>query len=357
MAQFIMQNLKINFIPTEDNEDLKTLLIDCIGNDNLDAEAFISGYREFLIGNTNTSVMTGAVFDVRAIVKRNMKGKWRLSACQVSLNAPLCLVGNDLLLFNDVELACEVAFLMLQDALRMASLWEICDGLFDVKRAQIVSCTAAFFVMTESNASANNLLKNLAQHVDAIHNIPNPRDPWAPEPLTHHGSVVNGKWHLQLKAGDIRFYALNDPVYRTMQENFEERHYEPLDPYFDFIRKFLKFEVDLSKQFLRKHVLREPGAWCSNNGDVYAKILSRLNTALFGSSRLSFLLVEDDEFCRLRVTNQYKDVAVFEEATSRLEAAIEFTSDFALPSEYERFVFDPKTAAPLLNTLKEKVNS
>lgn len=67
MAQFIMQNLKINFIPTEDNEDLKTLLIDCIGNDNLDAEAFISGYREFLIGNTNTSVMTGAVFDVRLV--------------------------------------------------------------------------------------------------------------------------------------------------------------------------------------------------------------------------------------------------------------------------------------------------
>ncbi|MDD2740670.1 MAG: hypothetical protein PHV02_00215 [Rhodocyclaceae bacterium] len=268
------------------------------------------GDRVHCCRSSGSLLTTGATYD-HALIEREVNGYWQAHAIRISFSPADAAVGHSLFLKNDVQLSVKVAEFVLKDVLNSAKLKaEKYIEYFDLEAMQLIDATAAFFVKCRSEEDA--ILAEAKLFLTMKRRDPERKialDPIKSFCVEHDGSCVN-------------FYAMSDPDALIESANFPGIRWVCIPEQMKYdADRFVKFEANLTRNWLIQNKYQNPNAWDSS---AYDAVQSWLCGALWDQESLP---------------------------PKSIKKMLNFTTNFDIPLQWERYYFGPKAAVTFLPEL------
>lgn len=383
-----MRKLTINFYP--DTTDLRRKVLralpgysgssDCV---ELRSKTVPSPIMPF-------SYITGSEFAISVVYGAS----GRFKGYQVELYPGDCTVSCELLTHNDMPMAAQLALSLLQEWLIFWDRPLDLVKLFSVERSKVLNATAGLFVPLESLEEVRLAVSTLSDRAELLHNQ---KVSWTTayrDQLQFHGSQRNGHWELHLKDHSVRFFALNDPHFWMSRVPYTLDVEEIPDFYLTLCQEYLFIEVELNKHWLTRNDKVNPANWQSDSDSINAEILAlvqddfglnqKFPTSMPGDQELTGLSSAQKDLLawyfdghdprrHTMFASQRKSHAAFANACKvikaigidlkipvanakqlaahqDLERYLAATDDFALPDEFECYVFSSTAVSTAIKT-------
>ena len=271
------------------------------------------GERIYDANNSNELRMTGAGYE-HSLIEHNVEDCWVPHAIRVSFSPSEATVGHSLFLENNVQLAAEVAEFVLADILCFVGLNPAdYNKYFDLKAIQLIEATAAFYVKFDDGKNATKAADKLFKTLKTYENN------YPPD------TINKAPIRVFIAAHDrscFFFYAMSDPTHLIKRTNFPLERWALIPKELKYLAKrFVMFEANLTREWLSKNDFQKISAW---DQSAYSAVQTWLVGAVGGLAH---------------------------QAPKIIQRMTQFTTDFDVPLQWERYYFGPKAAITFLPEL------
>lgn len=227
------------------------------------------------------SSLTAAGFNVHAISLGQSASS--IAGYQVEVNIGDCTTGHSFLTTNDIPSASEIALQLLKIWLLERQCHPKTIELFSLDNCDIDQATLTFLIPFASHVEANTAKQALYQHAEAIYHHACLKSSRNDEPLGWFGNAQEGTWRL---VHPQRHFCIRASTFLCgIKNNKPLKAKTAKKPCKAALSseagKYLRLEVDLSKQWLVRHLLNTPLGWKQLDTKADTKVFRVIKDALW----------------------------------------------------------------------------
>lgn len=207
---------------------------------------------------TTRSPITNEGYRIRGILSNKSGQRPVLDAYEVELNPPACIIGNNLLLVNNVYKGGIAALYLLQYWLaeQGCSIKEL--NAISTDTAVIKSVTLTYLADCSSNEEAHAERNNMYSHGDALHNKKSRKVPLKKSQVYKVGGDENATVYMNHHDYKISCY-VKDVIVGGASSNFASAEVE--DTLRKEAEKYLRIELKANERWLTSHDRQSIKSW------------------------------------------------------------------------------------------------